>query len=108
MQNTNLTKSLTEHIQTNARGTNVPNNQKTHIQDNAQDTNVTNSQQKTYKTVRKTCNKLTRRLIPNSVRDTSVTQNSAAVTEVTFHSTYRKGYQSELLFFRSKGGRCSF
>ena len=34
-------------------------------------------------------------------------QNSAAVTEVTFHSTHRKGYQSELLFFHSKGGRCS-
>ena len=26
-------------------------------------------------------------------------QNSAAVTEVTFHSTHWKGYQSELLFF---------
>ena len=35
-------------------------------------------------------------------------QNSAAVTGVTFHSTYRKGYQSKLLFFHSKGGRCSF
>ena len=35
-------------------------------------------------------------------------QNSAAVTDVTFHSTYRKGYQSKLLFFHSKGGRCSF
>ena len=35
-------------------------------------------------------------------------QNSAAVTEVTFHSTHWKGYQSELLFFHSKGGRCSF
>ena len=34
-------------------------------------------------------------------------QNSAAVTDVTFHSTYRKGYQSKLLFFHSKGGRCS-
>ena len=27
------------------------------------------------------------------------TQNSAAVTDVTFHSTHRKGYQSKLLFF---------
>ena len=35
-------------------------------------------------------------------------QNSAAVTDVTFHSTHRKGYQSKLLFFHSKGGRCSF
>ena len=35
-------------------------------------------------------------------------QNSAAVTDVTFHSTYRKGYQSKLLFFHSKGSRCSF
>ena len=35
-------------------------------------------------------------------------QNSAAVTDVTFHSTYRKGYQSKLLFFHLKGGRCSF
>ena len=26
-------------------------------------------------------------------------QNSAAVAEVTFHSTHRKGYQNELLFF---------
>ena len=26
-------------------------------------------------------------------------QNSAAVTDVTFHSTHRKGYQSKLLFF---------
>ena len=34
-------------------------------------------------------------------------QNSAAVTDVTFHSTHRKGYQSKLLFFHSKGGRCS-
>ena len=30
-------------------------------------------------------------------------QNSAAVTDVTFHSTHRKGYQSKLLFFHSKG-----
>ena len=29
-------------------------------------------------------------------------QNSAAVTDVTFHSTHRKGYQSKLLFFHSK------
>ena len=35
-------------------------------------------------------------------------QNSAAVTDVTFHSTYRKGYQSKLLFFHSKGGRVIF
>ena len=35
-------------------------------------------------------------------------QNSAAVTDVNCHSTYRKGYQSKLLFFHSKGGRCSF
>ena len=62
MQNTKLTKSLTEHIQTNARGTNVPNNKKTL-------TNVTNSQKKIYKTVRKTRNKLARRLIP-TVRET--------------------------------------
>ena len=62
MQNTKLTKSLTEHIQTNARGTNVPNNKKTL-------TNVTNSQKKIYKIVRKTRNKLTRRLIP-TVRET--------------------------------------
>ena len=62
MQNTKLTKSLTEHIQTNARGTNVSNNKKTL-------TNVTNSQKKIYKTVRKTRNKLTRRLIP-TVRET--------------------------------------
>ena len=34
-------------------------------------------------------------------------QNSAAVTDVTFHSTHRKGYQSKLLFFHSKGSRCS-
>ena len=34
-------------------------------------------------------------------------QNSAAVTDVTFRSTYWKGYQSKLLFFHSKGGRCS-
>ena len=79
MQNTNLTKSLTEHIQTNARGTNVPNNKKTL-------TNVTNSQKKTYKTVRKTCNKLTRRLIPNSARDTSVTK-SQQNTSKTVHDT---------------------
>ena len=32
----------------------------------------------------------------------------AAITDVTFHSTHRKGYQSKLLFFHSKGGRCSF
>ena len=35
-------------------------------------------------------------------------QNSAALTDVTFHSRYRKGYQSKLLFFHSKGGRCNF
>ena len=35
-------------------------------------------------------------------------QNSAAVTDVTFQSMHRKGYQSKLLFFHSKGGRCSF
>ena len=35
-------------------------------------------------------------------------QNSAAVTDVTFHSMHRKGYQSKLLFFHSKGGRRSF
>ena len=35
-------------------------------------------------------------------------QNSAAVTDLTFHSTHRKGYQSKLLFFHSKGGWCSF
>ena len=35
-------------------------------------------------------------------------QNSAAVTDVIFHSTHRKGYQSKFLFFHSKGGRCSF
>ena len=35
-------------------------------------------------------------------------QNSAAVTDVTFRSTHWKGYQSKLLFFHSKGGRCSF
>ena len=34
--------------------------------------------------------------------------HSAAVTDVAFHSTHRKGYQSKLLFFHSKGGRCSF
>ena len=33
--------------------------------------------------------------------------HSAAVTDVAFHSTHRKGYQSKLLFFHSKGGRCS-
>ena len=31
--------------------------------------------------------------------------HSAAVTDVAFHSTRRKGYQSKLLFFHSKGGR---
>ena len=35
-------------------------------------------------------------------------QNLAAVTDVTFHSMYQKGYQSKLLFFHSKGGQCSF
>ena len=35
-------------------------------------------------------------------------QNSAAVTDVTFHSMNQKGYQSKLLFFYSKGGRYSF
>ena len=34
--------------------------------------------------------------------------HSVAVTDVAFHSTHRKGYQSKLLFFHSKGGRCSF
>ena len=34
--------------------------------------------------------------------------NSAPVTDVNCHSTYRKGYKSKLLFFHSKGGRCSF
>ena len=77
MQNTNLTKSLTEHIQTNARGTNVPNNKKTL-------TNVT--VRKKHKTVRKTRNKLTRRLIPNSARDTSVTK-SQQNTSKTVHDT---------------------
>ena len=33
--------------------------------------------------------------------------HSAAVTDEAFHSTHRKGYQSKLLFFHSKGGRCS-
>ena len=33
--------------------------------------------------------------------------HSAAVTDVAFHSTHRKGYQSKLLFFHSKGGRSS-
>ena len=33
--------------------------------------------------------------------------HSAVVTDVAFHSTHRKEYQSELLFFHSKGGRCS-
>ena len=37
-------------------------------------------------------------------RSLGIRQNSAAVT---FHSTHRKGYQSKLLFFHSKGGRCS-
>ena len=27
---------------------------------------------------------------------------------MAFHSTHRKGYQNKLLFFHSKGGRCSF
>ena len=70
MQNTKLTKSLTEHIQTNARGTNVPNNQTQHIKDSAQGTNVTestknirnsakdtnqrNCQEESYQTVRET------------------------------------------------------
>ena len=35
-------------------------------------------------------------------------QNSAAVTDVTLNSTHRKGYQSKLLFFHSKGGRWIF
>ena len=35
-------------------------------------------------------------------------QNSAAVTDVAFHSTHRKGYQSKLLVVLSKGGRCNF
>ena len=35
-------------------------------------------------------------------------KNSAAVTNVTFHLTHRKEYQSKLLVFYSKGGRCSF
>ena len=33
--------------------------------------------------------------------------HSAAVTDVAFHSTHRKGYQSKLLFFHLKGGRSS-
>ena len=35
-------------------------------------------------------------------------KNSAAVTNVTFHLTHRKEYQSKLLVFYSKGDRCSF
>ena len=38
----------------------------------------------------------------------TVPQNLAAVTDVNCHSTYRKGYQSKLLFFHLKGGQCSF
>ena len=34
--------------------------------------------------------------------------NSAAVTDVAFQSTHRKGCQSELLVVHSKGGRCNF
>ena len=34
-------------------------------------------------------------------------QNSAAVTDVAFHTRHRKGYQSKLLFFHSKGNRFS-
>ena len=30
------------------------------------------------------------------------------MTGVALHSTHQKGYQSKLLFFHSKGGRCSF
>ena len=34
--------------------------------------------------------------------------NSAVVTDLAFHSTNRKGYQSKLLVVHSKGGRCNF
>ena len=55
-------------------------------------------------------NKLFKASVTGTCRSLGMTalQNSAAVTDVTFHSTHRKGYQSKLLFFHSKGGRCSF
>ena len=48
----------------------------------------------------------TRRIFMNEQQPTSP-EKSAAVTDVAFHSTHRNGYQSKLLFFHSKGDRCS-
>ena len=47
-----------------------------------------------------------RRIFMNEQQPTSP-EKSAAVTDVAFHSTHRNGYQSKLLFFHSKGDRCS-